>query len=70
MNPDQKPLPGVDAALEQFSREAVPADVERRLEARLQEFSRRPQPGAGRDGSAPPPRRYTIAEGEPIEHLG
>jgi len=55
MNFDHTPLPGVDAALEQFSREAVPADVERRLEARLQEFSRQPQPSAGRDRPAPRP---------------
>lgn len=36
-------LETVDAALEQFSRVAVPPDVERRLEARLREFCRQPQ---------------------------
>ncbi len=46
MNHENGRLPTVDAALEQFSRIAVPPDVERRLEARLQEFCRQPQPRA------------------------
>lgn len=43
MNDNNGRLPVVDAALEQFSRVTLPADVELRLEARLQEFCRQPQ---------------------------
>jgi hypothetical protein len=43
MNADNQRFPGVDAALELFSRVTVPADVERRLEARLQGFCPQPQ---------------------------
>ena len=46
MNPQNARFPVVDEALEELSRLAVPADVEQRLEARLQEFSRQPQPQA------------------------
>jgi hypothetical protein len=46
MNPSNGRLPAgdaaLDAALEQFSRLSVPADVERRLATRLQEFCRQP----------------------------
>src|SRR5258705_5070894 len=44
MNPDNERLPAVDAALEEFTRLAVPADVERRLAALLEEFCRQSQP--------------------------
>jgi hypothetical protein len=42
MNQRNGELPTVDAVLEQFSHVTVPADVESRLEARLQEFCRKP----------------------------
>jgi hypothetical protein len=53
MSQNHARIPGVDAALEQLSLEPVPADVERRLEARLQEFCRQPAP----QDVLPTPRR-------------
>jgi hypothetical protein len=53
MSQNHARVPWVDEALEQLSREPVPADVERRLEARLQEFCRQPHA----EGVLPTPRR-------------
>jgi hypothetical protein len=55
MNHENGKSPTVDAVLERFSRVAVPADVERRLEARLHEFCRQTQPQVER--VLPPQRR-------------
>ncbi len=55
MNQGNGKSPTVDAICEQFSRVAVPADVERRLDARLQEFCRQPQFQTER--VVPPPQR-------------
>lgn len=62
MSHDKGRLPTVDAVLEQFSRVAVPLDVERRLEARLQEFCRQPKsrPAAPWQAFRHPFRRHTV----------
>ncbi|HVX12705.1 MAG TPA: hypothetical protein VHC22_16105 [Pirellulales bacterium] len=52
MNDENGRLQTVDALLEQFSRVAVPPDVERRLEAHVQEFRRQSQPQAAASRSA------------------
>ncbi len=57
-------LPVVDAALEQFSRVAVPPDVERRFEVRLEEFCRNPHLQTQRVMPTPQrrnPRRFVRA---------
>jgi hypothetical protein len=55
MNRNHTGSPAADAALDQLSREPVPADVERRLEARLQEFCRQLEPQ-----SVPPTPRHSL----------